>query len=568
MAASSSVRIDDEHVHTDDELDPELLTQDFEEAQQRVLDNWRERVRGWFEDGKFDPLTAEKILRETTRRRPLNKEWLLAAVESLYGFTFSTTDVCPGHVAPGNILWDLFCDTLMYVIIIGSRESGKTLMLAIIEHLDMLFNADECFSAGAIESQAQKGYGYLAGFCRLPHFREHVDGRPLMKQTRLKNGGFAEMAPMTENRLNSPHCRVVQLDEIELTTMQRMNEAFSIPMRQKGRPSTMRLTSSRKKAYGVLEQMLEEKDKRGFAVRTFCVFEVAEQCVPERHQQGAGCRKGYCPACKDWRPADVDRCATCETVLQACPLMQDCLLPATSDTGTPTYEDGPGRLSWAKGWMLIVDVIVHMMAMDRETWESQWLCHRPMRTGLVYPMWNPEVHVFPAHEYEWNPNLEVYGGQDFGFANPGCVLAAQVLPTDELIIFDEIYLPGLVNQQWANLIKSKPWFKNLRWLAGDPAAAEGRAVMINNEIPSIQANNDIDTGISVGRWLMNPPGRMRPLLYVSDKCVNFIKEVRNYHTPDVVKDSNVNEVPRKKDDHAMDTGRYLWTQLYAHFVKV
>jgi hypothetical protein len=475
--------------------------------------------------------------------RPVDDDHFHAYVDAMYGMALPRAAVCEGHVAPLQVWADLFFGRVYDAIITASRESGKTLGYAILDHMQMGLDGLDIANVGAIESQAQKCYSYIEGFCREPHFQDWLAKPPMLSKTFFKNGGFVEIMPATMGRVNSPHPNIANWDEVELTTWKLVQEGASMPIRKKGRPPAVRYTSSRKKAYGPLEQLLREAPARGLTCFVYCVFEVMEQCLPERHQQGEGCK--------------------------TCVLAPDCLQKRTTDLGEIEYLPGPGKATKARGWMSIDDVIRQRKLMDEDTWNSQWLSLRPSQKGLIYPMFAEEKHVIAAADWPYNPALPVYAAMDFGYTNPTAVLFAQLTPTDECIIFSELYESMVTTQQWAERIKRLPWFGNITWFVGDPAAADARATMNDNGVRMTPADNEVERGIARIRYLLDPAGRP-PMLYVTDNCVNFIREAQQYHVPSVPNPDkkDPNEEPEKVEDHAMDAGRYLIAQMFGSRLKI
>jgi hypothetical protein len=480
-------------------------------------------------------------------------------------------DVCPGHTAPFNVWKELFFRRINDAIIVGSRESGKTLGYALLDHLQMGHDGADIANAGAIEAQALKCYSYIEGFSRLPWFTDWLLKPPMLSKTYFKNGGFLEVLPMTMGRLNSPHPNIANFDEIELTTWKLVQEGASMPIRKGEFPPAIRYTSSRKKAYGPLEQLLSEAPKRGLKTWTWCVLDVAEECKPDRHKDGVGCRG----VLKDGRVGDLARDSDAsDWEVYPCALRYDCLMPKTTDDGTMAYEDGPGRLTRARGFFNIDDIIRQKKLMDKDTWLSQWLSLRPMVAGLIYPTFDTSRHVFAASEwggdFGFHEQLPVYGAIDPGYTNPWAMLWMQVTPTDELIIFAEDYETQLITQRWADRIKGKPWYKQTSWIVVDPAAADERATLSDNGIPVLMADNEVDRGIKRVRYLLDPPDRDTPMLYISEACVNLISEMQKYHVPEVRRPDNANEdeEPEKVFDHAADAMRYAVTQLYGNRLKI
>ena len=525
--------------------------------------------------GILQKLNPEQLLtwvqNQLVNHKPRTDDELHAYIAAFYGLELPRVDVCPGHTAPFNVWKELFFRRVNDAIIIGSRESGKTLGYAVLDHLQMGLDGADIANAGAIEAQALKCYSYIEGFCRLPWFQDWLLKAPMLSKTFFKNGGFLEVLPMTMSRLNSPHPNIANADEVELTTWKLIQEMNSMPIRKGDKPPAIRYTSSRKKAYGPLEQLLKESERRGLTVWTWCVMEVSEECKPERHQDGVGCRGVLRSGVVGDPVRDTD---ASDWTVPPCPLREDCLLSKTTAEGNMEYEDGPGRLVRARGFIPVDDVIRQKKLMDADTWQSQWLSKRPMLGGLIYPKFDPAVHVFEASEWGgpggYHEALPVFMASDFGYTNPWCNLYAQVTPTDELVIFSEDYERQVITQRWAERIKHKPWYDLMQWAVGDPAGADERATLQDNGIRIHAADNEKDRGIKRVRYLLDPPDRGTPMIYISKACVNLLEEITQYHIPDVRRPDNQNEdeEPAKIFDHAMDSLRYLVSEIYGSRLKI
>jgi hypothetical protein len=421
--------------------------------------------------------------------------------------------------------------------------SHNTLQAAILEHMIMTHFGDTVAHAGAIEVQALKCYEYLRSFFGKPQFRDDVLGDSLMSSTILRNGAKVEVLPMTMNRLNSPHTRFLFLDEIELTTNALLNEARSIPMRVNGRAPLTIYTSSRKFAVGPMEDMLRTSKDAGRRTYFWCVFEIMKNCPPERHQDGS---PSGCGSCK---------------------LEPICREKTTDLQGTQTYVPGPGKASRSAGWMNIDDVIGKYTTIESGTFESQWLSKKPDTKGLAYPMFDENVHVI---DYDYNPAFPVVQGIDFGYTNPTAVISIQPLANDDIVIFDEVYRTNTLADELADIIKRQPWFGSTSFRVADSADPGSRNSLIKRGVSNEPANkaataedkSSVIAGIKLLRWLLAPQGRKRPILYVSRRCVNTIREFQTYHHPDPKEDRNVDERPVQSSDHAMDAARYVLTRVY------
>lgn len=485
---------------------------------------------------------------------PLTRDELHEYIESEYGFNIPRTAVCDGHCSPFDAISDAFFGVTLDSIWVGPRTGGKTLQFALLDHLMMKHYGTTIANVGAIEEQAKKCYSYIRDILNRPQFKDDVAGESLMSQTSLNNGAKVEILPATMGRVNSPHPERAHWDEIELTDWRIIQEGLSMPVRTNGRPPATIYTSSRKKAYGPMERLLEEADEarregtKGLSVYAWCVFEIIEQCPEERHQNGA--------------PAG---CGSCQ-------LQDACRERVNDQFGLSTYAPGPGRAARSRGWMPIDDVIAKFIRMDRQVFDAQWLSLRPETSGLAYPMFDERIHVI---DYEYNAAFPVVCGIDYGYTNPSVAIYAQPTPGDDVVIFAEDYYAGRTPDVLADDIKREPWFENTAWRvadhdAGDTATLKARGVDTEraDKSSSIMEQPNVIGGISLVRWALKPSGRKRPILYISRKCKNTIREIKQYHIADEKEDRNADEKPVKSNDHAMDAMRYMMVRLYRGMLNV
>lgn len=485
--------------------------------------------------GITDDEIDEVLFEEGLDICPETDDELHSHIKLYYGYHIPRSATCPGHSAPFTALADAFFNRYPHYnpLWVGGRGGGKTLPFAILEHLDIRFFGDEVVNVGAIEAQAERCYTYIQEFSAKEYFRREMLKPPMISKSFWKNGGKLEILPGTKRAVNGPHPRMAMLDEVDLFDWDVLQEAWNMAITRNGRPPQIILTSSLKFAYGPMIRLLDEAAKRRIKPYTWCVFESIERCPEERHQNGKGC--------------------------ETCPLAAECLDETVLEDGTISLLPGPGKAARADGFRPIDEVIMLYLGLDKDTWDSQMRSKRPSSRGLIYPMFG-DHHIV---KYKWNPALPVFGGLDFGFTNPSAFVAAQLTPDRELIFFDEILAPQTLDEDLARKIQAKPYFPNIQWIMGDPAAAQSRATMKAHGVEVSAADNTKDTskdnsGISKLRWLLAPPGRAhKPLAYVDERCENLIRGLRTYHTPDQKDDRNADEKPVKHDDHAPDAARYL-----------
>lgn len=191
------------------------------------------------------------------------------------------------------------------------------------------------------------------------------------------------------------------------------------------------------------------------------------------------------------------------------------------------------------------------------------LGHWVAADGAVYDMWEPSKHVVRWKDLP--QMVELFGvGVDYGTTNPTVALLLGVGADGVLYLIDEwSYTPRSDATRWTDAQLSR----GLRdWLAEghlpyptrmppgpvivDPAAASFRVQLLQDELPTYAAENDVLYGIRTIATLLST-GKLK----VTDRCKTFMTEVAGYSW-DTQATSEGYDQPIKSADHALDAARY------------
>lgn len=185
--------------------------------------------------------------------------------------------------------------------------------------------------------------------------------------------------------------------------------------------------------------------------------------------------------------------------------------------------------------------------------------------GLVYPEFDESVHVIEPFKVpkEWYDNISI----DPGLNNP---LSCHFYATDgdgTVYVIAEHYEQGKSVAHHAQRIKEMAerldWHYSFggrlgalidsaasqRTLASSKSVAElfyDEGIAVNTRV-----NKDMFSGINrVKEYLRPLKSPDRPRLYIFSSCVNLIREIKSYWWGE-------GDVPKKRDDHALDELRYF-----------
>jgi phage terminase large subunit-like protein len=186
--------------------------------------------------------------------------------------------------------------------------------------------------------------------------------------------------------------------------------------------------------------------------------------------------------------------------------------------------------------------------------------------GLILKSFDPGFHVIPEivpdARWEWVCSL------DHGYNNPTAWLYHAIAPDGSIITFHEHYKREWTIKQHADEIHSinNRLRKYPNRYVGDPAIKQrlpnsGKSVhreYLELGIPIQTSNNDVKIGIDqlnyrlkAGKW------------FITENCRNLVWEVKRYRwktrpTKKLQEKHGNYDEPLKKDDHAVDSARYLF----------
>jgi hypothetical protein len=192
--------------------------------------------------------------------------------------------------------------------------------------------------------------------------------------------------------------------------------------------------------------------------------------------------------------------------------------------------------------------------------EAQHGRRKPM--GQAFPEFDVSVHVIDPPKIP--PTWPRWRAVDYGYAAPFCCLWFAREPSGRIIVYDELYGPGLTADQQAYRIKLNSVDQRFFASVGDPSMwasnREGQrfesvAQRYANEPAGIvltKASNDRIIGWELVHRLLAWAEQSPPNLLISKRCTNLIRTL-----PLMVQDVNrVDDINTDLEDHAVDALRY------------
>lgn len=470
----------------------------------------------------------DQIILDTKEQdRPASREALRAWVEQHLELKIPSRALCPEHCAPMDYLWHSYaCDfaelrpagqTSGDCVVWANRGGGKTLMAAVATLLEGKFkrHCKTRILGGSLE-QSRRMYEYLTDYSR--QLDDLIDGKIFKNSCGFKNGAQVSILPQSDRAVRGLHVNKLRCDEIELFDEAVYRAAGFITKSTGDLRASMELLSTMHKPYGLMQKLTARARAAGTPVFRWCMWETIENCTTDR---------------------SCSRCAL--------------------------YSDCGGRARQADGYLSVDDCIAQMFRSSRAAFEAEMLCLRPSMEGAVFQDFDPKVHVGPA---EYNPNLPLFWGVDFGFTNPFVCLWIQKDAKGSIFVIDEYIRSHRVIAEHLETLKARlpiP-LECLEAACCDPAGRGSNGVTGSGEIaylhhqgvPVRSCPSQINEGIElIRRALRNGAGKSS--LRISPRCQGLIAALECYHYPESA-DGPQSELPLKDGvyDHPIDALRYFF----------
>ena len=178
--------------------------------------------------------------------------------------------------------------------------------------------------------------------------------------------------------------------------------------------------------------------------------------------------------------------------------------------------------------------------------------------GLVFSEFNEQTCIIPPIHFEdIGSGEKILIGGDYGWRNPSAFLWGVKTYDDDIIIFDEFYKTECLPDELARENLRYGTFTTVMDFAIKRPDRDGKSLwdtLVKLGLRLVESNKDEMNNIVTVNSLFKQ-GR----LLICSNCVNLIWELKNYKFKEarMGSDTNLDETPVDKDNHAIDALLYL-----------
>lgn len=416
------------------------------------------------------------------KKVPTTDDELWDWIKDNTGYEIPRVAVCEDHTSPFEFMCDFFFERESALLLLSSREAGKTLAVAIIHYANAeLKPGVESCTFGAIEDQAKNAYKHVKSFI---YEKDNTTGKKrklkpeiedtLRSETRWLNGSEIKILVGSKSGVNSPHPQKVHADEIDIMEedvwLESRNMSSSKTVNGKRYMAQDVATSTRKSMKGLMQMIINETkdaEKNGFKpswkLYSHCIFENAQE-VPfcrvtkkeDREKRLVQLGKDSCELCE------------CNKIVKG----------EWAENVPRTLESVcKGKFFNSRGWMEHEDVKAKFTKNTPPLWVAQMECRRPMADGLYLPTWSRDRHTIKGYEPRPEYGL-LWQSVDWGGTEASAVLWMQgplhqavevknnigtvtIIPQGSYVCFKELYEAAMgATRLAAKVIRQEIQYKN------------------------------------------------------------------------------------------------------------
>lgn len=497
----------------------------------------------------------------------------------------------------------------------GCRDGFKTLGAAIMEVLCIVHLERSVAHMAAIESQAQKAQRYVKKFFDKKFLRDYVVTKnerrvefvhhynpttgehitqgqwdallPIQRDQYVKKENYIQVLVCTMQGTNSEHVPFMVIDEVDVVDNPKAyEEAKYIPAPFEGKHALTLLVSTRKTAFGLVQQEIDKAAKTGLQIRHWNIIDVTRKCSPKRHKPNEPRITLYRSDEElnhynevEYRlldPKQQEKYVKHEDAYAGC---AKCPLFAMCKGKLATEQKQKSKL------LKPISHVIHEFAISSlENAQAQLMSRKPASTGLVYPRLDRDLHMLTPHEMAKHivgddvpefvdkdqlilmlksHGATFFSGLDWGFTHSFVIVSGAIWGLN-FFIFDVISQTGLdPEEKLAVAEKVKAWEPTI---FADPEAPDQIKLFKKKGFMMRdwkKTGGSVAMGIDIVRMKLRPAigGPQLYMLAGDPGCELLFDRLSKYHFKQDAA-GVITDQPDEKDDDEADATRYVVMNLF------
>lgn len=529
-----------------------------------------------------------------------------------------------------DLIWEVYSKarsgdrSFKRVLAYAARDAGKTLACSVLEVLCLFHLRRDVAHLAATLTQSRVCAQYIEKYFQRPVLRDYlsssnlteisvtwyespdgkfrIDWRTFERLNRVSPAQVSGYRMQTQkltimvatlNGVNAVHASFVAIDECDLIKENIYTEAtVGVPTETLDkRPPITFIISTRKFAFGRVQNELDNAEKTKLNVRHWNLIDVTEACPAERHRPDL---PRHVMHVSDERLEALDQQAfnllpegdkaKYEPVMAYGGCQKNCSLFAVCRGRLATKQKFQARRS-DKSFLKTIDHVIGKFTSggDPEKAKSQLMCWKPGNIGLVYPFLRMDKHLITAskaaemitgdEQHADIPKLielfrrleaKFVAGMDFGFTHRFAVgLAAEV--GNMCFVFRSFQVSEFELSQKIELCDKliRPFDPTI---FPDPAYPSDIKSFRKSGYRMVKFDKDVHEGVDAVRYKIQPALGAPPEIYwISDdpgSRAGFIHMVKHHWKLDASTAEPTDELDEEDKDYP-DAIRYLCQNRYA-----
>ena len=215
-------------------------------------------------------------------KAPTTKEHLAVYCAIVLESRFPHPSHCKDHVSPLDAIWAAYAELDDFSIWYAMRGSGKTYNVSLLGWLESVFKPN-CLTTvlgGSLE-QSTKAVAYLSNLWDLPRVKDIrkkllVNNQVAGRGFKTHHGSSITALAASSKSVRGPHPQKLRLDELDEMDRVIYEASLGQPKSKHGISDNIVISSTLHKAFGLMTEVIDEREKTGAQLYKWCVEEVRE----------------------------------------------------------------------------------------------------------------------------------------------------------------------------------------------------------------------------------------------------------------------------------------------------